>query len=410
MSKEDTSRFVDGLEDIDMSVFGGGMMSSDEMGLGFTKEKNTIDNDDDDNNPDAGNQFGNEDDKAKGGLDLRTKKGLKDEDDDEIDGEDDEGVADDDDDIDPDTGGASGSDDDDDTTGGKSGDEGDEGIEEGESILLDYLMNSSKLKDVFEGLEDDDKPKSIDSLVDQLEEAAEEWSRPEYPNEEMEQLHDFVENGGNLKDYFDLKYGEINLDVIDMEKESNQKQVVTEYMKKLGYKPNRIEKAIERFEDAGILEDQAIEALEELKESREDDAKALLKRQEEAKSAALAQQQKFLTDVKDNIDNINDIRGINISKKEKSKLMEYMFKTDKDGKTQYQKDYNENYHKNMIESAYFTMNKDKIVNKVKSQVGTDVKKEMLDKIRRQGGRRLQGKSKRQEGKSTSITELFDQWK
>jgi len=388
MSKEqETGNFLD---EIDMSIFSGEFQSSEAM----YGEKNTNGGGaDDDDATQIKNQTDNDDD--QGGIkDLRTQHN-NDDDDDQEDGEGDDADTD----GDDTTGGGDDSADTDDTS---TGDDTSEEVNEGEEVLLEYLMGSSKIKDMFDGLEDDDKPKSIEDFVDHMEAVADEMSKPEYPSDEMSELHDFVENGGNLKEYFDLKYGEVNLDGLDMDRESNQKHVVTEYMKSLGYKPNRIDKAIERFEDAGILADEAEDALEELKESRESNAKTLLKQQAENNRIALENEQKFLSDVKESIENIDNVRGLAINKKEKAKLMEYMFKPTKDGKTQYQKEYTENYHKNMIESAYFTMNKDKFVKKVKDQASTDLKKDMLSKIRKSGGRKLQGRSRRQDGSRQEI--------
>lgn len=280
-----------------------------------------------------------------------------------------------------------------DNIGGSSDDKSGEEVNEQESAFVDYMIKDSKLSEIFADYEDDDKPNSIEGLIEFIEGVAEDMSKPAYPSDEMSDLHDFVNNGGDLRSYFETKYGEINLDTINLEKESNQKTVIAEYLKTKGFTPKRIEKLIDKYEDVGLLEDEATEALEELKELREDQAKALLKQQEQTRAQQERQQQKFLTDVRDSIENINDIRNIPISKKEKSKLMEYMFKPTADGQTQYQKDYNKDYHMNMIESAYFTMNKDKFLEKMQKKASTDAKKDLFNKIRNtSGGRRMQGKS------------------
>jgi len=51
-----------------------------------------------------------------------------------------------------------------------------------------------------------------------------------------------------------------------MEDEANQKAVLKEYLKEKGIASEKINKRITRYEDLGALEDEATDALEELKE------------------------------------------------------------------------------------------------------------------------------------------------
>jgi hypothetical protein len=54
-----------------------------------------------------------------------------------------------------------------------------------------------------------------------------------------------------------------------MEDESNQKAVVRDYMKMQGYSDEQINRKIERYEDADMLEDEAADAVSYLKRVRE---------------------------------------------------------------------------------------------------------------------------------------------
>ena len=58
---------------------------------------------------------------------------------------------------------------------------------------------------------------------------------------------------------------------------------------------------------------------------------------------------------------MTDIRGIAIPKEDRKALFDYIFKVDQSGMSQYQKDFNENLSKNLIESAYFTMKADALI-------------------------------------------------
>ena len=73
----------------------------------------------------------------------------------------------------------------------------------------------------------------------------------------QEKLDEFVRNGGNLKDYFQLD-ADIDLDnVVIEDNEVNQKAVVRMLLKEKGFSSSRIDKMINKYEDAGILEDEA---------------------------------------------------------------------------------------------------------------------------------------------------------
>ena len=65
------------------------------------------------------------------------------------------------------------------------------------------------------------------------------------------------------------------------------------------------------------------------------------------------------------ISQLTDIRGIAIPKEDRRALFDYIFKVDQDGVSQYQKDFNKNQTKNLIESAYFTMKADALISSAK---------------------------------------------
>ena len=98
-------------------------------------------------------------------------------------------------------------------------------------------------------------------------------------------------------------------------------------------------------------------------------------RQEEERSQA------FYKSVSDSINGLTDIRGISIPKEDRKALFDYIFKVDKDGLSQYQKDFNANLTKNLIESAYFTMKADTIINGAKQQGETSAAEKLRKMLR-----------------------------
>lgn len=214
--------------------------------------------------------------------------------------------------------------------------------------------------------EEDEIPSTPEELVDYFQSVIEENSVPQYASEEVEALDNFVKNGGNLRDYFEID-GELDLEEISIEDdEVNQKLVVKEFLKEKGFNAKQIEKKLSKYEDAGLLEDEAEDALEALKEIKEQKKQQLLKDQENQAKAAAKRQQEYFNSVVNEIKGMDDIRGIKIPEKDKKALLEYIFKPDAEGKTQYQKDWSKSV-KNLLESAYFTMKGDTLLKAAKNE-------------------------------------------
>lgn len=208
--------------------------------------------------------------------------------------------------------------------------------------------------------EDEEKPSNVESLIEYFQKIIEEESKPAYSSKEIEDLDNFVKRGGNLRDYFQID-AEINLDEIDMDNEDNQKIIIREFLKEKGFSTARIDKQISKYEDAGLLEDEAQDALEDLKEIKQQKKEQLLQEQKKAYEQYRQQQQAFYENVVGEIKGLKNIRGIAIPEKDKKDLIDYIFKPDSDGKTKYQKDYSKDGIKNLIESAYFTKNADRLI-------------------------------------------------
>lgn len=256
--------------------------------------------------------------------------------------------------------------------------EEEEGVEDNneENVVTNFFdAMAEKLNWEFE--EDEDKPKSVDELINYFQNVIEENSKPEYSSEEVEALDNFVKQGGDLKKYLTID-ADLDLDDIDIEDEANQKLVVKQLLKEKGFSTNKIDKLVSRYEEAGLLEDEAQDALEDLKEIKEEKKKQLLEDQKKAYQIQLQRQQQFYDNVVSEIKGLKNIRGITVPEKDKKVLMDYILKPDTDGKTKYQKDYAKGGVKNLIESAYFTMNADKLIEAAKREGNNSA----IDKFRR----------------------------
>lgn len=245
-----------------------------------------------------------------------------------------------------------------------------------ENVVTNFFdAMAEKLNWEFE--EGEEKPKSVDELINYFQNVIEENSKPEYSSEEVEALDNFVKQGGDLKKYLTID-AELDLDNIDIEDEANQKLVVKQLLKEKGFSTKKIDKLVSRYEEAGLLEDEAQDALEDLKEIKEEKKKQLLEDQKKAYQIQLQRQQQFYDNVVSEIKGLKNIRGITVPEKDKKVLMDYILKPDTDGKTKYQKDYAKGGVKNLIESAYFTMNADKLIEAAKREGNNSA----IDKFRR----------------------------
>ena len=230
--------------------------------------------------------------------------------------------------------------------------------------------------------EEDKKPTNVEDLVAYFKDVIEENSVPVYANEEVKEIDEFVRNGGKLQDYFKV-IAPVEYDNIDITKEDNQKKVLKEYLKTQGYNDTRIDRKLERYEDAGVLEEEAEEALEFLKDASSKNKERLLEEQETFARQQKEEQQKYIDSVVKEINSITEIRGIKIPKEDKARLAEYMFKPDSSGQTQYVKDFVKD-PKNVIGAAYFTMKGDALLGAAKNEGNTKAMQRLKNSLKSTG--------------------------
>lgn len=236
--------------------------------------------------------------------------------------------------------------------------------------------------------EKDLKFDSIDEVLELMSEVVQENSKPTYASEEVEAYDEFVRNGGNLKDFYrDVFSSKLDLEAVDIEKDYDQRAIIRENLLNQGYKEEKIKKMISRYEEAETLKEEAEDAMDLLKEYNQKRADSLLEQQKNEALNRQKQQQKFFEDVNSTIKTISNFRGFPISEKEKRELLQYAFVPDDDGLTRHQKDLRTDVY-NILESAYFAKNRDKIkagdVNKTSGS--TDAYKTLRDRLKAKGNK------------------------
>lgn len=282
---------------------------------------------------------------------------------------------------------------------------------EGEDDNKDEDLASEQVTAFFDAIsenlgwefdEDEEKPKTVEELIDYITDVIEENSTPEFASDDVKAINEYVANGGDIEKYFSVVNTEIDYDNIDLDDVSVQKSVLKEFLKEKGHSDRMIQKKLDKYEEAGILQDEAEDAAEEMKIIKEEKKKALLETQKKNHEAYIKQQQNFYNSVVKEIEDLKDIRGIKIPKEDKKQLLNYIFKLDSDGRSQYQKDYAKT-NRNLIESAYFTMKGDKLLSAAKQSGESSAIKKFKSTL--SSTKRVSSKQKMDNKTATPIWEI-----
>lgn len=254
---------------------------------------------------------------------------------------------------------------------------------------------------------DEEKPVTVEEFTQYLGKVVEHNSVPQYADDRIAQLDEYVKNGGKFEDFYQKQQETLSFDNLDLENEDNQKSIIRELLKHNGYSDEQINNKISRYEDADMLYDESSDALDRLKVIRQQEIEESQKQQEEYARQQEEQNRQFFQSVQSDINNLSTIRGISIPKEDRAALYEYIFKVDQDGVSQYQKDFNKNLSKNLIESAYFTMKGDSLVSGAKRDGETSAA-EKLRKIMRHTAKNHSTYNSQQKQKSAAelVSGLF----
>jgi hypothetical protein len=262
--------------------------------------------------------------------------------------------------------------------------------------ITNYLKSELETNLGWE-IPEDYEMKSMEDVVNFMSDLVKEASKPSYANDEVAKFDEFVRNGGDLRNFYQTTVeNRVNTDTVDIESEFNQKIVLREHLKNQGYSEPQVERRLTRYEEAGVLEDEATDALEMLKEYNEKVEEKLLIDQQKEAERIKEQQLSFINDVEESVKGLEDIRGLKISKAERDELLDYILKQDPNGATQYQRDYMSNIQ-NLVESAYFTKNAQTLIDKSRKQGKTEAYRSLHQKLKTNKG----NKGKSNEGRDYS---------
>ena len=257
----------------------------------------------------------------------------------------------------------------------------DEDFSEAQQVSALFDAVAEKFGWDINDIDEEHRPVTVEGLTDYLRDVVDQNSRPEYADERIQKLDEYVKNGGKFEDFYTAQQSQINYETIDIEDETNQKTVIRELLRASGYSDQQIDNKIDRYEANDMLEEEAEDALSRLKVIKQQETEELQRQQEALRKQQEEQNKKFFNDVSTQIGSLTNIRGIAIPKEDRKALYDYIFKQDAHGVSQYQKDFNQNLVKNLIESAYFTMKADAFVTEAKKTGETTAAQKLRQMLR-----------------------------
>ena len=256
-----------------------------------------------------------------------------------------------------------------------------EDVIEAQQVGLFFDALGSSLGWNMDEIDEKDRPLTVDQLTDYMKAVVTENSVPQYADDRIQALDEYVKNGGKFEDFYRRQQEALTLDNIDLEDENNQKAVVRELMQRNGYTDEQINKKISRYEDSDMLYEESEDALDRLKALRQKEVEEATRQQEEMARQQEEQSREFFNTVSKDINELTNIRGIAIPKEDRKALFDYIFKVDQNGQSQYTKDFNKNLSKNLIESAYFTMKADSLISSAKNTGETSAAEKLRKMLR-----------------------------
>ena len=271
----------------------------------------------------------------------------------------------------------------DDTVNDDDIDPSDEEVTEAQQVNALFDAVGESLGWNMADINEEDRPLTVDDLTKYLGKVVEQNSIPSYADDRVQQLDEYVKNGGKFEDFYQIQQQSLSLDNIDLESEDNQITVIKDLLKHSGYSNEQIDNKISRYQDADMLYEESQDALERLKTIRKDELERNAQQQKQIEEQQRVQQEEFFNSVTTDINNLDSIRGIAVPKEDRKVLYDYIFKVDQNGMSQYQKDFNQNLSKNLIESAYLTMKGDALISGAKKTGETSATEKLRKLMRHQ---------------------------
>jgi hypothetical protein len=232
--------------------------------------------------------------------------------------------------------------------------------------LVDLVSEKFGLEIPEDGIDN-----NMEGFLSYLEKAVQEKSKPTYSSDYVRDLDEFVKNGGDPEDFIS-KNQMIDFDNIDLSDETNQRYILEDYYKMKGFSDIKAKKLIDKSVDSGDIEEDALDAVEELKQMQEAQKKRMIEEQKAYSEKIKEDQKTFVSNAKTYVEKLDEFAGMKITKTDKEKLLPFVFEIGKDGKTAYQREYEKDPIKFLVGSALVTLLGDNLKSKVKGAAKEDM--------------------------------------
>ena len=264
-------------------------------------------------------------------------------------------------------------------------DPSDEDVHEAQQVGLLFDAIGESFGWNMDDIKEEDRPLTVDDLTHYMREVVQQNSVPQYADERIQQLDEYVKNGGKFEDFYGKQQQSLSYDNMDMEDEDNQKAVVSELLRYSGYTDDQIKNKISRYEDADMLEEESADALDRLKQIKQHELEMAQQKQAEYLQQQEEQSKQFYNDCMNQIKSLSSIRGVQIPKEDRAKLADYIFNVDQNGISKFQRDYNnkDNFINNLLTTAYITMKGDSFVSTAKRDGESSATEKLRKMLRHQ---------------------------
>lgn len=196
----------------------------------------------------------------------------------------------------------------------------------------------------WEVSEEDAPENSMEGLIDYMNNIVESASKPQYANELSEKFDRFLANGGDPEKFINTMFKSKDYTTFEIKSDEDKKQVLKDLLVKSN--PDKdtewVNKKINRYEDSGVLDEEAEDALEILRSLDKKAKDNIVAEQEQAKQREAEEYKTQLTNLKNKLATTKEIAKLPVTQKEMNDFYTFLAVPEKDGKTKYQKVTTEN--------------------------------------------------------------------
>lgn len=205
------------------------------------------------------------------------------------------------------------------------------------------------------------KPKNLEEFKDFLDKVIETNTKHEFFNEDSALFDRYLRNGGDPVVFLKSTGEKAMIDKLDVEKADDHEDIFRMYYEKKGLGKGEIERNLKRAKLAEELETEVKEIYPELQKIAKNEQVELEKRQAQAAEQERNAVIEWQNSVVETVDATDNVFGFQLTKKEKAALLPYLLQKDKDGYTQYMKDYHADPVGWQVATAFAYLNRDKLV-------------------------------------------------